>query len=131
VPINLAMSLVLIWFEGVREAAFAISTTTTSALSVLVGLVLLQRKTQTRLADRAALWAAAQMLGATAVSALVVHELRHLWTPGLCQAVDATVLRRAVDTLGALMLGCGLFLGLGALLKLPETRLVLHYRRSP
>ena len=128
VPINLAMSLVLIWFAGVREAAFAISTSTTSMLTVLVGLVLLQRKTATRLVSRSALWAAVRMLGAAVASIVVVSWLRQAWTPGLDDAVELTVLRRAIDTLGALALGCGLFLGLGALMRLPETRLVLRYR---
>lgn len=129
VPVNLALSLVLIWFENVREAAFAISTATTSTCAVLVGLVLLQRKAGTHLAERGALWAAVKMLGAAAVSALVVAWLRQLWTPGLSQAVDQLVLRRAVDTFGALGVGCGLFLGLGVLLGLPEASLVLRYRR--
>ena len=80
VPINLAMSLVLIWFAGVREAAFAISTSTTSTLTVLVGLVLLQRKTATRLVSRSALWAAVRMLGAAVASILVVSWLRQAWT---------------------------------------------------
>jgi putative peptidoglycan lipid II flippase len=129
VPLNLAISLVLIWFEGVREAAFAISTSITSTLTVLVGLVLLQRKTETRLADRGTLWAAAKMLAAAAISTLAVAWLRQLWTPGLSEAVDLVLLRRAIDTFGALALGCGLFLGLGMLMGLPETKLVLRYRR--
>ncbi len=61
----------------------------------------------------------------------------HSWTarptaqnsPGLSEAVDLVLLRRAIDTFGALALGCGLFLGLGMLMSLPETKLVLRYRR--
>ena len=130
VPVNLAMSLMLIWFEGIREAAFAISTSITSTLTVLVGLVLLQRRAGTHLADRPTMWAAVKMLGAAAASALVVFWLRGLWIPSLSDAIELTVLRRAIDTLGALSLGCGLFLGLGALLGLPETRLLLRHRRQ-
>jgi putative peptidoglycan lipid II flippase len=129
VPINLALSLVLIWFEGIRESAFAISTSTTSTLAVLVGLKLLQRKTETQLIGRSALWAAARMLAAAVVSALVVLGLRRLWGSSLAESVDLAVFRRVVDTLGALVLGCGVFLALTALLRLPETRLVLRYRR--
>ncbi len=129
VPINLALSLVLIWFEDIREAAFAISTSITSTLTVVVAIVLLQRRTETRLVGGAALWAAAKMLTAALVSVLAVCWLRQYWLPALTDAIDVTVLRRALDTLGALALGCGLFLGLGALLGLPETRLLLRYRR--
>jgi putative peptidoglycan lipid II flippase len=128
VPVNLAMSLVLIWFEGIREAAFAISTSTTSAMTVLVGTVLLRRRVGARLADGAALRAAAKMLGVAIVSALAVSWLRQQWLPGLTDAVAPAVVRRGIDTLGALAIGCGLFLGLGALLGLPEPGLLLRRR---
>jgi peptidoglycan biosynthesis protein MviN/MurJ (putative lipid II flippase) len=128
VPVNLAMSLVLIWFEGVREAAFAISTSTTSTMTVLVGTVLLRRRVGARLADVAALRAAAKMLGIAIVSALAVSWLRQQWLPGLTDAVAPAVVRRGIDTFGALVIGCGLFLGLGALLGLPETGLLLRRR---
>jgi putative peptidoglycan lipid II flippase len=130
VPVNLAMSLVLIWFEGIREAAFAISTSTTSTLAVIVGLVLLRRESGTGPVDRVAVWAAVRMLGAALVSAVVVMWLRRLWITGLSEAIELTVLRRAIDTLGALLLGSGVYLALSALMRLPETRLLLRHRRQ-
>lgn len=131
VPVNLVISLVLIWFDNVREAAFAISTSITSTLTVVVGMVLLQRRSGARLAGGATARAAAKMLGAALVSVLATSWLRQQWLPALTSAIETTVLRRAVDTLGALALGCVLFLALGALLGLPEPRLLLRYRRRP
>lgn len=131
VPLNLAISLVLIWFGGIREAAFAISTSTTSTLAVLIGLSLLQRQTRARLVGGATLWAIVRMLIAAVASAVVVGWLRALWLPALSSAIETTVLRRTVDTLGALALGCALFLILAQLLGLPEPRLLLRYQRVP
>ncbi len=129
VPVNLAMSLVLIWFDAIREAAFAISTSTTSALTVVVGITLLQRRTRTHLVSRETTWAIAKMLGTAVVSTLAIWWLRQLWLPGLTSAIEITVVRRGIDTLGALALGCGAFLAVAALVGLPETRLLLRQRR--
>jgi len=131
VPVNIAMSLVLIWSDAIREAAFAISTSTTSALTVFIGIVLLQRRAQTRLVSKETAWAIAKMLVTAVLAALLVFWLRDLWLPGLTSAIESTVLRRAIDTLGALALGCAVFLALGALFRLPETKLLLRYRRRP
>jgi putative peptidoglycan lipid II flippase len=130
VPINLAMSLVLIWLDGIREAAFAISTSLTSTLTVLVGMALLQRRTQTRLVGGALFWGALRMLVAAGVSAWAASAVRSWWQSGLTDLVGAGVGRRAIDTLGALALGCAVFLVLSWLLRLPEARLLLRYRRS-
>jgi putative peptidoglycan lipid II flippase len=128
VPINIGMSLALIWFDAVREAAFAISTSTTSALAVFIGTVLLQRRTQTQLVSRETVWTTAKMLVAAIVTTLLVFWLRGAWLPSLTSAVESVMLRRGIDTLSALALGCGVFLALGALLGLPETRLLLRHR---
>lgn len=129
VPVNVAISLVLIWFESIREAAFAISTTITSTLTVLVSVFLLQRRVGARLIDSSMLWALARMLIAAVGSALLVAWLRPQWISALESAIEMTVVRRGIDTLGALALGCGVCLALGTLLGLPETRLLLRYRR--
>jgi len=130
VPVNLVLSLVLIWFDAIREAAFAISTSTTSTLAVLAGMVLLRRRVRTRLADGPTLWALARMVAAAAASALLTVWLRDAWAAVLADAVTPAVLRRALDTLGALGLGCALFLGLAAALGLPEARLLLRGGRG-
>ena len=128
VPVNLALSLVLIWFEGVRESAFAISTSTTSTLSVLVGLALLRRRSGARLIEASMLWAFGRMLLAAGIGAVLVYCLRQQWLPGLHGAVQTTVLRRGIDTLGALILGCGIVMLLAMLMRLPEVGLLLRLR---
>jgi len=44
VVVNLALNLVLIWHPGLREAAFALSSSVTSSVAVVVGLWLLSRR---------------------------------------------------------------------------------------
>lgn len=128
-PLNLALSLVLIWFEQIREAAFAISTTLTATIGVLVGLLLLRREVDTRLLGAATFWAVGRMLGAAVVCALVVAWVRSRWLVGWAESLGPTVIGRAIETLGSLALGSASFLLLSALLRLPETRLLL--RRAP
>jgi putative peptidoglycan lipid II flippase len=129
VPVNLALSLVLIWFDAVREAAFAISTSATSTLSVIVGLVLLRQRSPVRLIEASALGALARMVIAAGVGALLVYWLRQQWLPALCDTVQTTVLQRAIDTLGALTLGCCLVTLLATLLRLPEVGMLLRRRQ--
>jgi hypothetical protein len=92
---------------------------------------LLQRRVGVRLATGQTLWAIARMLLAATVSAVATSWLRQQWLPALTDAVEMTVLRRAIDTLGALGLGCILFLALGTLIRLPESGMLLRYHRLP
>jgi putative peptidoglycan lipid II flippase len=129
VPINLALSLILIWFDAIREAAFAISTSVTSTAAVIIGIILLQRRSGTHIGIGKTLAVSVRMLVIAVVSALLVWWLRQQWLPHLANAIDATAVRRGVDTLGALTLGCAMFLALGTVLGLPESRLLLRHRR--
>ncbi|WP_320046800.1 murein biosynthesis integral membrane protein MurJ [uncultured Ilyobacter sp.] len=106
VPINLALSLVLIWFEGIREAAFAISTVTTSTLSVLVGLLWLRKRAEHAIVTSRTIRAGIVMLGITLVTAAATYWAHASWYAPLASIVPNQVLLRGIDTFGALALGC-------------------------
>ena len=130
VPINLALSLALIWFEGIREAAFAISTTTTSTFSVLIGLVWLRRQSAHPVVTSATLRAGLVMLAIALLTAAITYLAHSAWQQPLARFVANRILLRSIDTLGALSLGCALFLGLAAMLRLPEVGMLLRVRRA-
>ncbi|MBK9127006.1 MAG: murein biosynthesis integral membrane protein MurJ [Phycisphaerales bacterium] len=127
-PLNVAISLALVWFEGIREAAFAISSTVTSSLAVVAGLLALQRRTQSPVFDRSTLGALARMVFAAAAAAAALLVLRPLvtaWTQSLPQGL----LRNSVETLGLLAAGTAVFVIAAAVLRLGEVRLLAPRRR--
>ncbi len=129
VPLNVALSLVLVWFEGIREAAFAISTATTSTLGVLVGIALLRQRSGTRLGGWQTAGAVARMVLAAGLACAATIGARRLWAPALADAGLPAIIRRAGDTLGALALGSAVFVAASLLLRLPEAREMLRRRR--
>ncbi len=120
-PLNLLLTIALVWFESVREAAFAISSAVTSGLAVIIGLIVFERRTRVRLLDRQLVVALGKMLLAGAVSAVAVY------LTGL--AVSALPLGRiagrALAALGPLTTGTVAFLAASWALGLPEPRLLL------
>lgn len=138
VPVNLAISLALVWLPSVREAAFAISSSLTSALSVLVGIRVLQTRTPTRVADAGLVRGIAIMLSAAIATGLTVAVARPAWMQWLASgaAVDwlgastGTVVVRALDAIGGLGLGILVYLALAHALRLPEVALLLARRTS-
>ncbi len=129
-PINVGLSLALVWNPAIREAAFAIASAATSSLAVVIGLVLLRRHAGARLGDWQAAGAVARMLAAAAAAALAAVAVRHWWSAALAQAGWPVVLARAADTLGALLLGTAVFVLVCTLLRLPEPALLLKLSRN-
>ena len=127
-PINLALSVTLIWLPSVRESAFAISSTITSTITVLVGLVLLQRRTHARLLRPALVWALARMAAAGAAGALLLRWAGP-WLLAPIRGHGPLWLGRAVETMGGLALGAVACLLLASLFGLPEPRLWLQRSR--
>ncbi|MBN2445602.1 MAG: murein biosynthesis integral membrane protein MurJ [Phycisphaerae bacterium] len=125
-PVNLGISLVLIWFSDVREAAFAISSAITSAATIIVGLVLLQRRAHGAVIDRVTLLAAGRMLVAAIVAGVVLHGARQVWSPWLDTQAIA---HRAIDSCAAMILGSVAYVGMAWLLRLPEPGLLLKFPR--
>ena len=127
-PFNLVLSLALVWFEPIREAAFAIASSIVASINVVVGLVILQRRTKVKIVDRAAAVAVLKMLVAAAAAMTAVWFLRPLLS-----AQDATfepglltdLLHRTIDACGSLAAGVFVYLSVAALLGLPEPRLLL------
>lgn len=125
-PLNLALSLLLVGV--IREAAFAVASCVTSTLVVVIGLILLQRRLHTPVMDAATVWAMIRIVAAGLVAGVVV------WMAGPHLAssagrIEAALLSRAVETLGGLVLGGGVFLLAAWLLRLEEVGLMLYRRR--
>lgn len=124
VPVNFALSAALVWVEGVHESAFAISSVITSGASTLAGLWLLARAHRTAFADPATITAIGKMLLAAILAASAVWWLRGFWLAAI-SGWQPALLVRTIDAIGGLAFGSGLFLGIGAMLGLPESRLLL------
>lgn len=129
-PLNFALSAMLVWSSAVHEAAFAISSAITSSLSVIVGLVLLQKRTEGGLLNGRLLIPVAKMIVAATIAALAVWWLRGQvlnagWLAGLPR-----VPARAIDCLGHLALGGGIYLLAARLLGLNEVAALLSLRRK-
>ncbi len=124
-PVNLVLSLLLIWLPGVREAAFAISAALTSTISVLVGMLLLQRRTPAALWSGDLLSAAVRMIVAAGIGAFAVWASAD-WLHALSESLPAVWLQRSVETMAGLVLGSAVCLAVAAALGLPEPRLLLR-----
>jgi putative peptidoglycan lipid II flippase len=126
-PLNVALSLSLVWLDALREAAFAISSLTTSSAAVIAGLLLLQRRTQTPVFDRATLRGLGAMVLAAAATGAALHGLRgpaDTWSA----ALPAGLVRNAATTFGLLTAGGVVYVALAGLAGLPEVRLLLPRR---
>lgn len=130
IPVNLAVCLSLIWLEPVREAAFAIASTASSSLGVILGLIALRTRVDAPLFTRDLFGGVARMLGAAALSAALVFMLRSRIGDELAALPLGVVLLRSIDALGFLALGMILYLALATLLGLREPRLLLRLRKA-
>lgn len=125
IPLNLAISFALVWVDSVRESAFAISSAITSSMSVGVGLALLARRKQVALLDAVFCGAALRMLIVAGTSAGAVY-VAHAWVLGRAASWMQGVPGRMLETFGLLTFGVGVYLGLAAILGLPEVRMLLR-----
>lgn len=130
-PVNFLLSLLLVWFEPIREAAFAISSVATCSVSVAAGVVLLSRRLAhgaqaagaprgERLIDGATAVALLKMLMLAAASAAVVLACRAPLSAGAESLSASVIAARLVETLGGLGLGTLVFLALAWMLRMPE-----------
>lgn len=125
-PLNVAVTLLLVWFDSIQEAAFAISSMVTSGLAVAIGLFILQRRSGTRLFDRELLGALARMLLAAAAGGAVARFLVAA-LPAFCAN---RILARATEALIPLAAATGIFLLTAWLLRLPEVELLVWRARG-
>lgn len=124
-PLNLAISLALVWLPAVRESAFAISSGITSVLTIAIGLYFLSCKTRERLIDAAMLRALFGMLVLALVAGLTVYVARPIWLPGLAGMVGPAWIGRLLDTALTLGFGAATYLAGAALFRFPEPRMLL------
>lgn len=134
VPVNLALSVGLVWIDGVRESAFAISTTVTSTLSVMISLLLLRRKRPQIMTDPPQWLPFTRLLIAATLGGCGAWlSWRYAFAP-LAERIDWSVASRGVETFGPLLLGTGLIAVVAALLGAPQPREALaglRRRRTP
>ena len=128
-PINVGLNLGLVWVSGIREAAFAMSSCTTSTLAVVIGVFLLQRRVGARLLDASTVVAIVKMLIAGAAAAGVMVVL-HPWWVGVVAPVGEGVLARGCETLGLLAAGGGAFLLVAGMLRSGELQWLFTRRRD-
>ncbi len=126
-PINIALSLVLIWVDAIREAAFALSSCTTSTLAVLIGSVILQQRVRVRVLDRTLLHAVARMLLAAGVAAAAVAFVQPVWS-GWTSGLAGRLLSRGSEVFGLLAIGTLTFVVCCWVLRLHEVALLLPSR---
>jgi putative peptidoglycan lipid II flippase len=129
-PLNVLLTLVLIWVDGIREAAFALSSAVTAGLAVGIGLWYLRRRTGVGLAGWNLLGAVLRMVLAAAIAGTAVWSLAPLWRT-LGDQFEFAVLRRATEALAPLATGVLVYLGAAWLLRLPEPVLLLARRGGP
>jgi putative peptidoglycan lipid II flippase len=126
-PLNVLLNVVLVWFEPIGEAAFAISSVITQSLTVVAGIALLERRLAIRVFTRDVIMALARMLAAAFVTGALVAAIIPWWgdvTAGLPTAL----LRRSAETLPPLLVGSLLFLLVGRAIGLSEPRLLIPRR---
>lgn len=126
-PVNLALTLTLVWVPGVREAAFAISTSVTATLGVVLGLVLLSRRARQPLFDADTAAALGRMLLGALIAALLVGWLRGM-SPSASDWVSGAIISRAIDALGWLGVGVAVYLTLGRLMRLKEVGELVRWK---
>lgn len=127
-PLTVLVNVTLVWLPGVREATFAFSSCISASLSVVIGLVLLARRTGQPLLERETFSAVGRMVVAAAAAGLIVWLVQPSWT-ALAHRVSWTVPQRAIETLGLLGVGTLAYLALARILQLQEVRVLLHWRR--
>ena len=128
-PLNIVLSLALVWIDAVREAAFAISSALTFGLAVVVGVVILQRRAHARVTDWPAVLAVGRMLLCAGLAGAAVWLLESP-AANLAARIPGRVGPRAAEVMGLLAVGCGVFLVAAWLLRLPEVTLLLDSSRE-
>ncbi len=154
-PLSAALNLTLVWFDAIRESAFAISSVVASAVVVGIGCRKLARRASHAIIDAAAGAALVRMLLAAAVAAGVgllvsawAADAAAPWQPGIGQTVAAsapasaasgatserrgvlvTVIGRAVETFAQIAVVSLVFVGVAWVLRLPEAGALNPLRR--
>lgn len=127
-PLNLLLSVGLLWLPQVRESAFAISSSVTYSIATVFGLLWLSRRRGMRLFDMGMLSALARMLLTAVVCGLLIRSAFPYWHAWVEALGWPSVPARGIETLGALAAGMILFLALSTVLRLPEFSSVLRGR---
>lgn len=128
-PLNLALSLGLIWIPSIRESAFAISSSITYSAANIIGLILLERRKDVRIFDGQMISGLARMAVIGAICSLAAWRAFPLWHEFVAKLALPRLITRAIETFGALGAGAVLFLLLAAMVRLPEAAALLRLRR--
>lgn len=130
VPLNLLISFVLIWQPDIRVTAFGISSAITASLGVVVGLLLLQRRSNTPVFTREFLTAATKITAAATIAGLAIYFSKTPLASLAGNNESQTIITRSIETFGGITIGTAIFLIACWLLRLPEPALILQrFRR--
>ena len=124
VVVNLALNLVLIWVPWLRESAFALSTSVTASIAVLIGLWLLRRRLSASLGLRGVMLGVVRVGAASALAGAVAYGVDQWLVGSAGQALGKTSLTFARG-LGPLAAGAVVYLVAAWLLRVPELRELL------
>ena len=129
VPLNIALSLTLVWSASIREAAFAMSAAITSSTTVLIGLVILGRRSRERLWTGALAAAIARMLLAILATALLTHWLHGELAGWLAPLHLGVLTTRAAETFTLLATASVVYLTISLALRLDEPWALLRRKQ--
>jgi putative peptidoglycan lipid II flippase len=142
-PLNVILNVAFVWVPAIREAAFALSACFTSGLSVIIGALILQRRTNCRILAADFGLALLRMALVAAATGVLVHLTMPAWQ-AWSAAIESRALlggvlpwprlaARLVGALGPLAQGGIIFLLAAWLLRLHEVALLMprRFRRKP
>jgi putative peptidoglycan lipid II flippase len=128
-PLNVVISLVLVWYPAVSERAFAVASIASSSIGVVAGLLLLQRRVGTRVLDSEFFAAVLRMLIASAASAVLLYAIGSWIRYEEPDALIPRLLLRATAAGAMLLIGAAAYFAISAILGLPEARETLTQLR--
>lgn len=136
VPLNLGLSLALIWLPAVREQAFGVSTTLTTAINVGASLLLLRRRLGGRVGGTALLTSLIRSAIATAAAACVAWLLldpARTWAAdwfGGASAGWRVAAGRAVTVFVPLLAAVAVYFASAVVLRMDEVRWIRRSERD-
>ncbi|QOJ14406.1 MAG: murein biosynthesis integral membrane protein MurJ [Planctomycetia bacterium] len=129
-PLNVLLSLSLVWVPGLREAGLAVSSVISFGLAAIVGLLLLaRRRRDARIGDGLAS-ALVRMIACGVIAGGAVWAAAPAAGRMAEAAMGAGVWGRCAETFGLLAIGGGVYLSAAVLLRLEEGIRLLRVSRA-
>lgn len=126
VALNLLINVTLVWHPSIHEAAFGIGTALTSTMHVMISTLLLRRRMEGRIGAGVLIRSLARTLLAGIIAGVTAY-----FVFGAIASLNigwGRILTRAVQVFVPLAAAIGVFLGMAAMMKMEELRLLLPAR---